>query len=174
MKWFLHTVAAVLYGLTIPPLVGHMGYLTRQAGIDYYAQVHPSALNSYVHTIFMPFTIYGMFLWLPRVFDLSLYDSIHFDTCIYVAYMTHYLMISRFVGLLACAYYFVPLVGAYVTHMRVDMSKLFYLGVGVSTLALLIQEVFGHWYSGDPPSRGEGVFNAILYAVYYSVHHVVA
>jgi len=174
MKWFLHSGAGVLYGLAIPLLVGHLGYLTGQPGVDYYAQVHSSALNAYVHTLFMPFTIYGMFLWLPRVFDLSLYDSLHFDTCIYVAYMTHYLTIRKFVGLLACAYYFVPLVGAYVTHLRVNLSNLFYLGVGVSALALLIQEVFGHWYSGDPLSRGDGVFNAILYAVYYSVSHVVA
>ena len=173
MNKLLHPIAGVCYGILVPLILDHFGFLTGQAGVDYYAEVHTSSLNSYIHTAFMPFTIYGMFLWIPRVLNLSLYDSIHFDMCIYMAYMTHYMMINVWVGLAACVYYFVPLVFAHAAHMRIGMHRLFGFGLATSVLALLIQEVFGHWYSNDPPSRGEAVFNAILYAVYYSVSHVL-
>jgi len=41
-------------------------------------------------------------------------------------------------------------------------------GMGFSTTALVIQEVVGHKMGGDPPSRIEGIPNAILYAIYFS------
>ena len=44
------------------------------------------------------------------------------------------------------------------------------LGLGISTTALVFQEVVGHKLSGDPPSRPEAVFNAILYAMYFSAN----
>ena len=174
MNKLLHPIAGVAYGILVPLALDHFGFLTGQAGVDYYAEVHTSRLNSYIHTAFMPFTIYGMLLWIPRALNLSFNDSLHFDMCIYVTYMTHYLTISAWVGLAACLYYLVPLVLAYLTHMRLGMDRLLGVGLATSVLALLIQEVFGHWYANDPPSRGEAVFNAVLYAIYYSVSHIVA
>ena len=170
---YLHTICGILYGILCPYILKSTGYKIGQEGVDYYAEVHESRLNSYIHTVFMPLTIYGMYLWIPRVFNLSLYDSINFDICIYAAYMTHYIFINPVVGMFTCILYFIPLVFAYVTHMRINMSKIFYIGISVSTIALVIQEVFGHWISGDPFSRFEAIFNAMLYAPYYSVSHII-
>ena len=136
MNKLLHPIAGVFYGILVPLALDYFGFLTGQAGVDYYAEVHMSRLNSYIHTAFMPFTIYGMFLWIPRALNLSFYDSLHFDMCIYVAYMTHYMTINAWVGMVACLYYFVPLVLAYVTHMRVGMHRLLGVGLAASTLAL--------------------------------------
>ena len=41
---------------------------------DYYAEVHTKPLNSYCHTIGMPFTIYGMLLWIPMIFERDYKD----------------------------------------------------------------------------------------------------
>ena len=46
-------------------------------------------------------------------------------------------------------------------------------GFSVATLALTIQEVFGHWLCGDPPSRIEAIPNAIWHAGYYSIWHLI-
>ena len=40
-----------------------------------------------------------------------------------------------------------------------------------SFLALGIQEGVGHYIGGDIASRPEGVLNAIVYAMYFSVGH---
>jgi hypothetical protein len=42
----------------------------------------------------------------------------------------------------------------------------------IAVIALTLQEVLGHWLSGDPQSRVEAIPNAILYAMYYSVSHI--
>jgi hypothetical protein len=56
-----------------------------------------------------------------------------------------------------------------------DMQRLI---VGIQGLlimigALVFQEMIGHWLSGDACSRIEGIPNAILHAMYYSVSHMM-
>ena len=50
--------------------------------------------------------------------------------------------------------------------------KLFKTGLIISSSALIFQELFGHWVGGDIPSRVEAIPNAILYAKYFSLHHL--
>ena len=45
-------------------------------------------------------------------------------------------------------------------------------GLIVSSSALIFQELIGHWVGGDIPSRVEAIPNAILYAKYFSLHHL--
>ena len=45
-------------------------------------------------------------------------------------------------------------------------------GFMIAAISLIIQEVFGHWLSGDPLSRLEAIPNAILYAGYFSISHM--
>lgn len=162
----------IICGILIPNLLKLCGIKIGQEGVDYYAEVHTTKLNSYIHTFFMPFTIYGMFLWIPQFLNLGFYNSIRFNICLYISYMTHYMIINPLIGVILCIFYFIPLLLSYVTYMRINIHKLLYIGLSVSTIALVIQEVFGHWYAGDPPSRFEAIFNAILYAPYYSISHI--
>jgi uncharacterized membrane protein YGL010W len=170
--WLMqYLVALLLGGAVFPALLARLGYLTGQPGVDYYAEVHTTALNSYTHSLFMPFAMYGMLLWIPAVLRLTPLGAVRLDKCIYAAFMAHYLTIDVAVGLLVCAFYYAPLVCACATHRRASTTTALCVGLGVSVFALVVQEGLGHWYSGDPPSRSEGVFNAILYAMYYSVSH---
>ena len=86
--------------------------------------------------------------------------------------MTHYLLINPFIGALTSILYYYPLFYAKLDYKNKVMYP-FTSGLFISTIALTIQEVFGHWLSGDPLSRIEGVPNAILYSMYYSVSHLL-
>ena len=180
-------------GVSLLFVLPQFGVLTGKEGVDYYAEVHTTALNSYCHTIGMPFTIYGMLLWIPMLTKRSWPKYNHIQDCLYAMYMAHYICIHPRVGFLTALVYSVPLYYAKndvrtqfgqfdylmldlpVEHIKgYDYQRLrvFVKGVCISTIALVFQELVGHWLSGDPASRIEGIPNAIMYAMYYSVSHI--
>ena len=85
--------------------------------------------------------------------------------------MTHYLSIDFIIGL-GCVIYYYPVVRLANIAYREEIKHPFIRGIIISFISLGIQEVFGHYLSGDPPSRGEAIPNAIMYAMYYSVSHL--
>ena len=86
-------------------------------------------------------------------------------------------MIDPIVGLCTfLLYYPVLLIGNEIYRIigkNGSFLNCFVLGVSISIVALIIQEYFGHYMGGDEPSRPEGVLNAILYAKYYSIYHIL-
>ena len=46
-------------------------------------------------------------------------------------------------------------------------------GFSISFIALVFQEIAGHYYGGDDPSRLEAIPNAIIYAMYFSFSHMI-
>ena len=46
-------------------------------------------------------------------------------------------------------------------------------GIFITCIALLFQEAVGHYYGGDKQSRIEAIPNAILYAKYFSLNHLL-
>ena len=129
----------------------------------------------------MPFTIYGMLLWIPntllylRGHQYSYFDKrllgLNIQRYLYIAYMTHYLFINFRIGLLVLFVYAFPLYYARKRYIDSIYSNHILYGLSISTISLTIQEIFGHYYGGDGPSRPEATFNAILYATYFSVGH---
>ena len=182
-------VSGVSTGVVLPTILSLSGVNIGRRGIDYYAEVHTKPLNSYSHTIGMPFTIYGMLLWIPMIFNRSYTDYKKIQQFLYIFYMTHYILIDSTIGGTVAVVYAAPVYYANLQTERIfktitydnpenksihDYFRLTFLvkGLMISTAALLFQEGFGHWLSGDPMSRLEGVPNAILYAMYYSVSHL--
>ena len=168
---FFTNLLGIITGIAIPYLLNSYGMLIGYEGVQYYAEVHTTFLNSIIHTMFMPFTTYGILLWAPRVITYDYNLGIKIQHFLYSAYMTHYLLINPFIGALTSILYYYPLFYAKLDYKNKVMYP-FTSGLFISTIALAIQEVFGHWLSGDPPSRIEAVPNAILYAMYYSVSHL--
>ena len=168
-------------GIIFPFILSLCGILIGQPGVDYYGEVHSTFHNAMVHTIFMPFTIYGMLLWIPNTLiylsgkKYSEYDKRFVGSDIqrylYVVYMTHYLTINIGIGLLLMIVYAIPLYYAHRMYIDSIHSNHIVYGLIISIISLTIQEIFGHYYGGDDLSRPEAVFNAILYAVYFSVGH---
>lgn len=165
---------AAFAGLFAGLILSIFGVLTGQEAVDYYAEVHTSTWNSFVHTVGMPFTYLGFNLAVPALFRVN--DPWKLQMCVYIAYMVHYATIDFTTAVITSVVYLMVVKYAYNYYMQKFTPYLGYLGLGllVSTTALLVQEFFGHYLGGDDPSRAEGVFNAILYAKFYSIQHLIS
>lgn len=171
MKYIL----SICFGIFMPYFLNYNNLmLIGYEAVNYYGEVHLSFWNSLIHTIFMPVTIYGMLLWIPAVFTRRKCIANDIQLCMYLMYMSHYIVSLNFiVGISVAMYYLVPL--NYAMHhygFSFNRIQLFSGGICMATTALVIQEVFGHYIGGDQLSRFEAVPNAIMYAMYYSVSHL--
>lgn len=178
----MYIYTPILIGLILPKILGLFNFLVGQPGVDYYGEVHATFHNSLVHTIFMPITIYGMMLWIPKTVTYMLRlgnldkkvqkrISIDIQYSLYIIYMTHYITINIYIGLLLMYIYAFPLLYGVLYYKECDTSNVIKKGLAISTTTLVIQEVFGHYMSDDDASRPEAVLNAILYATYFSIGH---
>ena len=104
-------------------------------------------------------------------FSINTHNAIYIQYCFYCAYMTHYLTINGSIGVLLMFVYAIPFYYARKYYFTKKTHHVIKHGLSISTGSLVIQEVFGHYYGGDELSRPEAVFNAILYATYFSVGH---
>lgn len=136
-----------------------------------------------------------MYVWIPTVINATPYQAREMKRLFMTFYVGHYARISLFVTALIVAMYAIPYacsgaiyhnlytwgtvfppqrqVSALAVSPRRGVKSCFYYGFLMALGALVIQEVFGHWYGGDAPSRPDAVPNAIAYAIYYSVSHLV-
>jgi|UniRef100_A0A6C0AKF8 hypothetical protein len=146
-----------------------------QTGVDYYAEAHLSPWNARIHTMGMPFTIFGILQWIPTLLGLNYNQSKMLAYNLYTLYAGHYFRIDKRVFLMYLIFYYLPLKYAINEYKIHDPSSLrwwlFKKGFITSFLALGFQEGIGHYIGGDIPSRPEGVLNAIVYAMYFSVCH---
>lgn len=141
-------------------------------GIAYYKEVHVSLWNSIVHSVFMPVTMTGMFVWVPALFDLDKFAAFELRVHACLFYLGLYCEISIPITMLGVLLYAVPFGYSNDLYERCRTRRLRLItGILISVTALLIQEVFGHALAGDPPSRLEAIPNAIFYAIFYSVSH---
>ena len=173
-KLIMYVVLSFIIGLNITYILDSFEIINGQEGVDYYSEVHTSRFNSYMHTVFMPFTYGGFNLAIPAILGMSRSNSFIMQLSFYVIYITHYISFNYFIGIMFGLYY------AMSFHFSCNIFNKFYKyrnylilgGLSLSICALFIQEIIGHWIGGDDPSRPEGVLNAILYAMYYSVEHL--
>lgn len=171
----IHRILILLFGY-------YFGYIQKAIdmrygwdGIDYYAEVHMSMWNSYVHTVFMLCTMEGMFIWIPALFDLNDLQALFLRINVGIFYFGLYFSISPVIAILTAVYYYLPFYDSeiYYCLLKTRGERLRH-GLLIATTSLIIQEVFGHYLFGDSPSRLEAIPNAILYAPFYSVSHMIS
>ncbi len=186
------TIEGVLTGIFLPFILKFFGARIGNDGVDYYGEIHTTSLNSYCHSLGMPFVAYGLFTSVPMLFQ-SNYNHhyyINIQRFLYIAFTTHYLTIDLPIGALTGALYAIP---TYYSNKKVEQTfsivcysdnpnaKDIYLyfrmncaiyGAMITIISLVFQEIIGHWISGDQLSRLEAIPNAILYAAYFSVSHI--
>ena len=170
---------ACIIGAISHPVLYLLGFKVGQEGVAYYGEVHQQSWNCYMHTLGMPFTIYGMQLWIPAILTNNIVDANKLQKSLYLGYLTHYGLINTKIASIYIPFYGLPTYSAIQKYKNTDITfeknrfNLFCYGFMISFLALLFQEVAGHWYGGDEPSRFEAIFNAILYAKYFSISHMI-
>lgn len=190
----LETVPRNLPTLVLGTTVGYYSPLltavfmhTGQAGVDYYGEAHLTRWNSFMHTLGMPFTIYGFVLSIPALFRLDPERATRVALFLYTVYGGHYLTVNTNITLLyyiLFGYSTIRAVRDYRLTFKGEKDdegskkmfsphvKLVLTGLSISVSALLFQEVVGHYLGGDIPSRWEAIPNAILYAKYFAVSHI--
>ena len=92
-------INASIFGFISHIIFSLFGILHHNEGVNYYAEVHTTRWNAYIHTIGMPFTIYGMLLWIPSLLCNSSYDAKRLQKSLYIMYMSHYLIINAYITL---------------------------------------------------------------------------
>lgn len=149
----------------------YIGMRNQQDGVDYYAEVHTSFWNSCVHTIFMPLTMLGMFIWIPALFNLSSVGALWLKCIVSSWYLGFYARISIPNAIVVLVVYSFPFVWSGELYNQLKQRQRLIYGLSVAVVALVCQEFLGHYWGNDQPSRLEAIPNAILYAVYYSESH---
>ena len=180
---YQYLVLLSFLGLYLSDILKLCGILSGKKGIKYYAEAHLSKWNSWMHTIGMPFTFYGISCWVPALLSiiriLSKYDQSNMQLSVWYVYIIHYMTIDVKRALLCIIFYVYPAYRAYkkttneTSKSTFSNFKLFLHGFIISFLSLLFQETVGHYIGGDIPSRPEGVLNAILYSVIFSTYHIM-
>ena len=165
----------ITLGLLTQSLFNLFGVYTGEQAIAYYAEVHTSKWNSLIHSLGMPFTYYGLLLCVPPLFCLSKPDTQRLQLFFYPYFISYYLTINWYVGIILMFYY-APSQYFAMRHYfdSTCRSRIMVYGFVVATTALTIQEVFGHWVGGDDPSRIEAIPNAIWHAGFYSISHLLS
>ena len=166
-------VNAALIGLAILPVYKYFKFHVGKEGYEYYGEVHKSKFNCYMHTLGMPFTIYGMTQWIPTLFLMSPKECVKCVRNLFFMYLTHYLSVDWKVAALYSVVYAPVAIVSCLHHYWGTTNTRFKRGLLISISALLFQEGIGHWWGGDKPSRIEAIPNAILYAKYFSLHHLL-
>lgn len=167
-SWYFDSI---LSGVLLPIVLYLFGFLYGQEAVNYYGEVHQSKWNSNIHTLFMPFTSFGFLISVPALLGMPKQSANLLQECVYYFYLSHYLMISLKVSFVfALTYYFIQERAQYYYKNNIKNAI---GGLILSTISLVIQEVVGHQYGGDQPSRLEAVFNAILYANYYASANLI-
>ena len=151
-------------------------FLIGDKGVKYYGEAHLSLLNKWIHTICMPFTVYGILYWFIGLITTNKKYTNQLTWFLYLLFGGHYLRIS-FMGALRYYILYYPVAKIFIKHNNQDLynkytkKNLIKKGFIISILSLTIQEYVGHTLGGDIQSRPEGVLNAILYACYFSANH---
>lgn len=164
----------IFFGILTTPIFNILGVYSEARAIEYYGEVHTSVFNSFIHTLFMPFTYYGLLLSVPGIIFKNEYNISLLQRFLYVYFITYYLTLNIFIGLLIAIYYLPSQIMAENYYKRYSFNRIVTIayGISVAVIALTIQEVIGHWIGGDDPSRLEAIPNAIWHAGYYSVYHI--
>jgi uncharacterized membrane protein YGL010W len=174
-KLVSNEILILLFGYKFHYLQNMIGMRNLADGVEYYAEVHRTFWNSIIHTICMPITMFGMYVWIPALFRLNKEEAFTLKCYAMIFYFGLYSQISLHVTIMIMCLYFYSF--AFSTKMYNyfyddDKSLNLICGLLISFAALSIQEYVGHYFGGDAPSRIEAIPNAILYACYYSVSHL--
>ena len=170
---FMSVILGSFLGFITQPIFNLLGVYTGEKAIKYYGEVHQSKWNSLVHTAGMPFTYYGLLIFVPGLFGLNRKKTLFFQLFFYNYFISYYATLNLTVAAIVGALYF-PSQAYAMNYYKYSFNRIVttLYGFMVAFSALTIQEVFGHWLGGDPPSRIEAIPNAIWHAGFYSVWHI--
>ena len=160
-----------LWALIMPDILNYFGMQVGTVAIDYYAEIHQSPINIYIHTIMLPISIGGYCLGVPALFCLPPYWATLWRTSMYLMYFIHYFTINQCV-----AYVFLLIYGGslyFAEKYYKNDWKTAVKGLAIAWGGVFYMEFIGHSLFETAQSRPEGVLNAILYSPYFTSQEIV-
>ena len=76
-----------------------------QSGYDLYKELHQNPYNQFIHGIGMPFTILGVFIWLPALLGFFKDSARIFNYCLTLVFCAYYVSWDPVGGLLCLLFY---------------------------------------------------------------------
>lgn len=150
---------------------------TGDKGLEVYDEVHQNDMNALIHAVFLPFVFYGVMIALPALFPTTALVRKYIILSLNCMYISSY----WYVGM---QYWFDTLVWMApatvlaihtVTKMeQTQRCSTFFTGLCYMVAALTIQEVVGHMWFEEVPSRltWSYVLNAIMYSPAFYVKYM--
>ena len=154
--------------------IPYMGIEVGKQGVAYYAEVHKSQWNRFIHSLFMPVAATGALMLVPGLTAATKPQARSLWAFVLSTYLTHYFTVNPKVALVTTMIYLNCFAYLDSNYDEANACKSAKQGFCAMTGALLVQEVVGHYLGGDSPSRLEAIPNAILYAPYFAVHSAVS
>ena len=105
------------------PLLTNMFMLTGYPGVNYYAEAHLTRWNSYIHTLGMPVSMYGMTLWIPALLQCTPKQASKLIFMLYSLYGGHYLYVDYRIALVYYLFYLFPVLFG-IKHYRKGYNML--------------------------------------------------
>ena len=81
-------------GILTQPIFNLFGVYTGEQAVQYYAEVHQSKWNSFIHTLGMPFTYYGILLCVPTLFSNDKTTVARLQLFLYPYFISYYMTVG--------------------------------------------------------------------------------
>ena len=163
--FFFSLLILVTFNISFFLVVNETSALTGTAGYD--GNPTESRLNNFLN----PEKFFKTYIPNARcIFD----DDTAITTCSIFNFISYYLTLDVLIAIMVSICYLPSQVYAMrYYYMSTNRFHTMLYGFTIASMALLTQEILGHWCGGDDPSRLEGIPNAIWHAGYYSIWHLI-
>lgn len=144
------------------------------AGYELYSQIHQNYWNRLVHTVGMPFAVYGFLRGAPALIGFTGNDANMLQLAIFYFYIFYY-MSWDFTGAVLTAMLFYPSIYFAFSHkykLNTEYQNII-MGFGTMILALLFQEIIGHCYFEESNSILIQIPNNILIAPIFAARSLL-
>ena len=101
-------ISLIFFGYIFNYVQNLIGMRNLWDGVKYYAEVHQSKWNALIHTLFMPITIFGLYLLIPALIGLNSKNAKKFKDLVMCFYFGLYLRISVLIALFCVLWFHIP------------------------------------------------------------------
>lgn len=156
-------------GMRFKKILNFFGMYAGRKAITYYAEVHKSPANIFIHKTLMPFAAYYYLLGAPALLKMSYEKAMILRNSIYITLLTHYVKDLHFFKTLKMLPIYLPIL-YYANINYKNTTEMAKKALGKAFTIMFFAEVIGHTFFEKIQSRPRAVLNAILYAHYFSIN----
>lgn len=136
------------------------------SAVAYYAEIHKSPYNSFLHTLNIPIAAYYFYSGFPKFFGLTKKQANTFIINLNISFFIIYFMELSFIGTIKTIILYSPSLLLFLHEPSYPQHSLI-----KGFLIMGFTEILGHLIFEEKNSRLDGIGNAILYSHYFNANH---